>query len=180
MLALGRAGTRLEGPVTDTMILSYLLESGERNHNLDQLSQRLLDHTMIPITDLIGKGKSQGRMDQVAVDRVAEYAGEDADATWRIETILSAKVREQGLWKLYAELERPLIAVLARMEAAGVTVDVERLEQLSREFADRIATIETEAFTSGRPDIQHQLGAAASPGAVRRAEAAVAAEDARR
>ncbi len=98
MLALGRAGVDLDGPVTDTMVLSYLLESGERNHNLDQLSQRLLDHTMIPITDLIGKGKNQGRMDQVAVDRVAEYAGEDADATWRIETILAAKVREQGLW----------------------------------------------------------------------------------
>ncbi len=146
MLALGRAGTPLEGPVTDTMILSYLLESGERNHNLDQLSQRLLDHTMVPITDLIGKGKSQGRMDQVPVDRVTYYAGEDADATWRIEAILSAKVREEGLWQLYAEVERPLIAVLARMEAAGITVDVERLRQLGREFADRITTIETEAF----------------------------------
>ena len=146
ILALKRAGVSLHGPLTDTMVLSYLLESGERNHNLDQLSQRLLDHTMIPITDLIGKGKSQLRMDQVAVDRVAEYAGEDADATWRIETILSAKVRDQGLWTLYAELERPLIAVLAGMEAAGVQVDVERLKQLSREFAERIATIETEAF----------------------------------
>ena len=146
ILALERAGVQLAGPVTDTMILSYLLESGERNHNLDQLSQRLLDHTMIPITDLIGKGKSQARMDQVAVERVAEYAGEDADATWRIETILTAHVREQGLWTLYAELERPLIAVLARMEKVGVKVDVERLQQLSREFAERIATIETEAF----------------------------------
>ena len=146
MLALERAGVELAGPVTDTMILSYLLESGERNHNLDQLSQRLLDHTMIPITDLIGKGKNQGRMDQVAVDRVAEYAGEDADATWRIEAILAAKVRDEGLWDLYAELERPLIAVLARMEAAGVEVDVARLQQLSREFAERIATIETEIY----------------------------------
>jgi DNA polymerase I len=146
MLALGRAGAPLEGPVTDTMILSYLLESGERNHNLDQLSQRLLNHTMIPITDLIGKGKSQGRMDQVPVDQVAHYAGEDADATWRIEAILTAKVRDEGLWQLYAEVERPLIAVLARMEAAGITVDVQRLRQLGREFADRITTIETEAF----------------------------------
>ena len=94
----GRAGLDLAGPFTDTMVLSYLLESGERNHNLDQLSQRLLDHDMIPITDLIGKGKNQLRMDQVAVDRVAEYAGEDADATWRIEEILAAKVRSEGLW----------------------------------------------------------------------------------
>jgi len=146
MLALSRAGARIEGPVTDTMILSYLLESGERNHNLDQLSQRLLDHTMIPITGLIGKGKSQGRMDEVAVARVAEYAGEDSDATWRIEAILAAKVREEGLWTLYAELERPLIAVLAAMEAAGVKVDVERLRQLSREFAERMDAIEREAY----------------------------------
>jgi DNA polymerase-1 len=127
MLALKRAGAVIEGPVTDTMVLSYLLESGERNHNLDQLSVRLLDHTMIPITDLIGKGKSQGRMDQVAIDRVAEYAGEDADATWRIESILAEKVREEGLWTLYAELERPLIAVLAGMEEAGIKVDIDRL-----------------------------------------------------
>ena len=146
ILALKRAGVDLRGPFTDTMVLSYLLESGERNHNLDQLSQRLLDHTMIPITDLIGKGKNQSRMDQVAVDRVAEYAGEDADATWRIEAILASKVRTEGLWTLYADLERPLIAVLAGMEEAGVKVDVERLKQMSREFADRIATIETEAF----------------------------------
>ncbi len=86
------AGVELHGPLTDTMVLSYLLESGERNHNLDQLSQRLLDHTMIPITDLIGKGKNQLRMDQVAVDRIAEYAGEDAERDLqRIETILSGQ-----------------------------------------------------------------------------------------
>jgi len=146
MLALSRAGVELAGPVTDTMILSYLLESGERNHNLDQLAQRLLDHTMIPITDLIGKGKSQARMDEVAVGRVAQYAAEDADATWQVEEILRARVQDEGLWNLYAELERPLIAVLARMEAAGIAVDVARLRQLSSEFADRMATIETEAY----------------------------------
>ena len=152
MLTLERAGLRVEGPVTDTMVLSYLLESGERNHNLDQLSQRLLDHTMIPITDLIGKGKNQLRMDQVDVPRVAEYAGEDADATWRIEAILHAKVRDEGLWDLYAELERPLIHVLARMESAGVAVDVGLLERLSKEFAARLETIEAEIYAAaGRP-----------------------------
>jgi DNA polymerase-1 len=147
MLALSRAGVDVLGPITDTMVLSYLLESGERNHNLDQLSQRLLDHTMIPITDLIGKGKNQSRMDQVAIDKIAEYAGEDADATWRIEAILTAKIREQGLWTLYAELERPLISVLARMEGVGVAIDATRLRQMSREFAERIATIEAEIYT---------------------------------
>jgi DNA polymerase-1 len=146
MLALGRAGVEVSGPLTDTMILSYLLESGERNHNLDQLSQRLLDHTMIPITALIGKGKKQARMDEVDVSRVAEYAGEDADATWRVEQILTPRVRAEGLWDLYAELERPLIAVLARMETAGIAVDVSLLSRLAWEFADRMAQLETEVY----------------------------------
>ncbi len=152
MLALARAGVEVAGPITDTMILSYLLESGERIHNLDQLSQRLLGHTMIPITDLIGKGKGQLRMDQVDVTRVAEYAGEDADATWRIEAILSPRVRAEGLWDLYADLERPLISVLARMERAGMAVDVARLRQLSEEFAGQMATMEEEIYKlAGRP-----------------------------
>jgi DNA polymerase-1 len=147
MLALGRAGVELAGPITDTMILSYLLESGERNHSLDQLSSRLLDHTMIPITDLIGKGKNQLCMDQVAVERVTEYAGEDADVCWRIEGLLAKQIHKEGLWTLYAELERPLINVLARMETVGIAVDVRRLRQLSSEFAGRMAALETEAFT---------------------------------
>ncbi len=152
MLALHGAGVELAGPITDTMILSYLLESGERNHNLDQLSQRLLGHEMIPITALIGKGKAQRRMDEVNVAKVAEYAGEDADATWRIESILAPKVRAEGLWDLYADLERPLISVLARMERAGVAVDVARLRQLSDEFAQQMTGIESEVYRlAGRP-----------------------------
>jgi DNA polymerase I len=146
MLVLGRSGVNVAGPLTDTMILSYLLESGERNHGLDQLSQRLLDHTMIPITALIGKGKKQSRMDEIDVDRVAEYAGEDADATWRIEQILSAKVRAEGLWNLYAELERPLVSVLTRMEAVGIKVDVARLRQMAAEFAERMQVIEDQVY----------------------------------
>src|SRR5262249_33660777 len=89
----------------------------------------------------------QLRMDQVDVQRVTEYAGEDADATWRIEEILAARVRSEGLWDLYAELERPLINVLARMERAGIAVDVPRLKQLSREFAERMDVIEKEVYS---------------------------------
>ncbi|MHC5539089.1 DNA polymerase, partial [Singulisphaera rosea] len=152
MLVLQRAGIEIGGPITDTMVLSYLLESGERNHNLDQLSHRLLDHAMVPITDLIGKGKTQITMDRVEVSKVAYYAGEDADATWRIESILAPKVREDGLWDLYADLERPLVSVLARMETAGIKVDVPMLERLSADFAGRLETIEAEIFKlAGHP-----------------------------
>jgi DNA polymerase-1 len=146
MLVLHRAGVEIAGPLTDTMVLSYLLESGERNHNLDELSKRLLDHTMIPITALIGKGKSQTTMDRVEVARVAEYAGEDADAAWRLEAILTPKVQDEGLWDLYVHLERPLISVLARMEAHGIKLDVSRLQDLSKEFAIELAAIETEIY----------------------------------
>jgi DNA polymerase I len=152
MLVLRRVEIPVLGPVTDTMVLSYLLESGERNHNLDQLSQRLLNHEMIPISDLIGKGKNQLTMDLVDLFKVAEYAGEDADATWRIEEILAPQVKEAGLWNLYADLEQPLIGILAEMEAIGVKVDVPRLNQLSKEFAEKIARTEEEIYReAGHP-----------------------------
>ncbi len=146
MLVLQRAGIEVGGPVTDTMVLSYLLESGERNHNLDQLAHRLLDHTMVPITDLIGRGKTQKTMDQVPIAKIAYYAGEDADATWRIEAILNPKVKSEGLWDLYADLERPLIHVLARMETAGIKVDLPLLARLSADFASRLDAIEREVY----------------------------------
>ncbi|GAC1468659.1 MAG: DNA polymerase I [Isosphaeraceae bacterium] len=146
LLVLKRAGLEINGPVTDTMVLSYLLESGERNHSLDQLSSRLLDHAMIPITDLIGKGKNQRRMDEIEVAKVGEYAAEDADATWRIAEILINRVREEGLWRLYDELERPLIHVLERMEAIGIKVDLVLLGRLSKEFEARLQTIESSIY----------------------------------
>jgi DNA polymerase-1 len=159
MLVLKRAGLELAGPVTDTMVLSYLLESGERNHNLDELARRLLDHTMIPISSLIGKGKNQTTMDRVEVARVAAYAGEDADAAWRLEAILAPKVREEGLWTLYADLERPLISVLAGMEAVGVKVDVPRLRQLSAEFAARLESIRAQIYA----EAGHEFNIASAP-----------------
>jgi DNA polymerase-1 len=141
MLVLRKYGITLAPDITDTMVLSYLLESGERNHNLDELARRLLDHTMIPIASLIGKGKNPLRMDQVPVELVTEYAAEDADAAWRLEAVLAPRVRAEGLWPLYAELERPLIPVLAGMEAAGVAVDVRKLKALSHEFSGRLDQI---------------------------------------
>lgn len=144
LIVLANAGIDLAGPITDTMILSYLLESGERNHNLDDLSQRLLNHKMIPISELIGKGKHEITMDLVDIRKAADYAVEDADAAWRLEEILKAKVVEEGLWNLYAELERPLVGVLAAMERAGIAVDVDRLKRLSKEFQTRLESLETE------------------------------------
>jgi DNA polymerase I len=146
MLVLHRCGIEIAGPVTDTMVLSYLLESGERNHNLDELSRRLLDHSMTPITSLIGKGKAQLFMDQIDIPKIAAYAGENADAAWRLEEILGPRVREENLWTLYTDLERPLISVLATMERHGIKVDVGLLKRLSKEFANRLETIKAEIY----------------------------------
>ncbi|MBY0588054.1 DNA polymerase I [bacterium] len=154
MVVLRRAGIRLAGLSFDTMIASYLLEPGERNHNLDELSQRLLQHETIKIDSLIGKGgkgKIQRRMDQVPVKEVAEYAGEDADVAWRVAEILRPRIEKDALGKLLDDVEIPLVEVLAEMEATGIRIDVKRLKELSYDFADRIADIEEAAHrTAGK------------------------------
>ena len=146
-LVLRKYGVTLGPLQTDTMILSYLLESGERNHSLDELSRRLLNHTNIPIESLIGKGKNQLGMDQAPIESITAYAGEDADATFRLEAILGHRVREDSLWPLYSSIERPLISVLARMEAIGIAVDTRKLKTLSHEFGNRIDEIRESIHT---------------------------------
>ncbi|QDU63819.1 DNA polymerase I [Planctomycetes bacterium Pan216] len=146
MIVLMAADVALRGVAFDTMIASYLLEPGERNHNLDELSQRYLNHTTIKISELIGKGKSQKSMLEVPVGEVAPYAGEDADVALRLTEILEPRLGEEKLEKLYTDLECPLIDVLATMEHHGIAIDASRLEQLSEEFASRIETIRAQAF----------------------------------
>src|SRR5207253_786028 len=101
-LVLRHQGIALAGVAGDPMVADYLLRSGERSHNLDDLARRYLSHENISITDLIGKkSKNQLRMDQVPTDKVAAYAGEDADVAWRLVEMLEAELVEHGLRKLY-------------------------------------------------------------------------------
>ena len=132
------AGVRLAGVVFDTMVASYLLEAGERSHNLDQLAKRYLGHTTIKIDSLIGKGKNQRRMDEVAVAEVAPYAAEDAEVPLRLYPILAEQLQEQGLTELNETVEVPLVDVLARMEYLGVCVNTERLAELSEQYTARL------------------------------------------
>lgn len=149
MAVLLNAGIELRGVSFDTMVASYLLEPGERNHNLDELSRRLLGHETIKIGELIGTGGKSGeplRMDQVPVARVAEYAGEDAVVAWRLANVLEPHIRQSGLEPLFRDLECPLIEVLADMEFRGIRVDPDRLRQQSRQVAERLGAIEADAF----------------------------------
>lgn len=122
----------------DPMVADYLLDSGARSHSLDTLIDKYLHQKCIPITDLIGTGKNQKNMSEIAVDRVAEYATEDADLSMQVADITATKLREQGLWELYWDLERPLIPVLAQMEQTGIRVNVDELRAQSADLSQRL------------------------------------------
>ncbi len=142
-LCLRAAGVLLAGVVGDSMIADYLLHSGERSHNLDELSRKLFQHENISIKQLIGKGgKNQLTMDQVEVAKVSEYAAEDADAAWRLANVLEADLATEGLRQLYAEVEIPLVAVLAELEFNGIRLDVPYLAKLSVEMEGLLAEAE--------------------------------------
>lgn len=146
MVVLRCAGVRLAGLGFDTMVASYLLEAGQRNHNLDELARRYLGHTTIKIKDLIGSGRQQRRMDEVPLQRVAEYACEDAVLPLRLRPLLAEKLRAAGLARLFADLEMPLVEVLADLEYHGIRVDAEGLARLSRAYGQRMAELEAEIY----------------------------------
>ncbi|MEM6655494.1 MAG: DNA polymerase I, partial [Planctomycetota bacterium] len=152
VLVFRGAGVEVAGVEFDTMIASYLLDAGERNHNLDHLALRYLGHETTKITELIGKGKSQKRMDEAPVADVGHYAAEDADVPLRLEPLLRERLDTQGLATLSEDVETPLIEVLAEMEWHGVRVDVDRLAELSGRYAARLneLSVEIEAL-AGHP-----------------------------
>jgi DNA polymerase I len=152
MIVLRSAGIKMAGAEFDTMIASYLLDAGERNHSLDELAKRYLNHTTIKISELIGTGQNQKRMDEVPVPLVTRYAAEDADVTWRLRPILAARLRENGLVELFDRVEMPLIEVLVEMECNGITVDVEKLTELSNRYGQLLAEVEQQIYAlAGHP-----------------------------
>ncbi len=143
-VVLRSAGVTLRGIVTDTMVADYLLNPGARNHTLDDLARRHLGHTTTPIKDLIGSGKKQLRMDQVAVAIVSDYACEDVDVPLRIAPQIRADLEAAGLDGLYRDVEMPLIDVLAEMEFNGIRVDADYLREMSGTFAAQIESLRGE------------------------------------
>ena len=162
LMVLRRLGIEIRGRKYDTMILHYLLDP-ESRHNMNALSERYLNYKPIEIETLIGKGSKQLTMDLVNVERVKEYAAEDADVTLRLKQVLYPQVEEIGLQHLYFEVEEPMIAVLADIEMAGVRIDTGALAvyavELNRKLGELEAAIRTEA---GEPNLNinsaRQLG----------------------
>ncbi|MEW6123676.1 MAG: DNA polymerase I [Pseudomonadota bacterium] len=132
------------GPIECTMCMSYALDAGRGNHGMDDLSVRHLGHQPIAFTEVVGKGKGQVTFDKVALEPATAYAAEDADVTLRLWRVLKPRLPAEGMTTVYETLERPLIPVLGRMEARGVSIDRAMLSRLSVEFAQGAARIEDE------------------------------------
>jgi len=146
LMVLRRIGIEIRGRMFDTMILHYLLDP-ESRHNMNALAARYLDYRPIAIETLIGKGQKQLTMDVVNIDRVKEYAAEDADITLQLKQVLYPEVERIGLDRLYFEIEEPMIAVLADIETAGVRIDSAALAEYGVELNRRLAGLEREIRT---------------------------------
>ncbi|HXC56928.1 MAG TPA: DNA polymerase I [Rhizomicrobium sp.] len=129
-------------PYDDTMLMSYVLDGGLHGHGMDELSQLHLSHTPIAFSDVAGKGKEKTTFDCVPIKAATRYSGEDADVTLRLYLLLKARLPAEGKTAVYETLERPLVAVLADMERAGVMIDPDLLRRLSNDFAKSQAAME--------------------------------------
>ncbi|MGE5475939.1 MAG: DNA polymerase I [Bacteroidales bacterium] len=143
---LGRCGLAL-APLDDTMLLSYVLDGARHGHGMDELAQLHLGHDTIKFADVCGSGKNQITFDRVPLDKALAYAAEDADITLRLHALLKGRLLAERMVTVYETLERPLVAVAADMERAGIKVDQSALLALSAEFGGRMAELEKEIHT---------------------------------
>ena len=143
IMVLRRAGIELRGARYDTMLLHYIIDS-EARHSLDFIAEQQLGETLADIESLIGKGTKQIGLDMVATERVAEYASERVDVTFRLKDMLYKRVEELGMKELYHRIEEPMIDVLADMELTGVRVDCEALARYGVALNAHLARLEKE------------------------------------
>ncbi|MEZ5933724.1 MAG: DNA polymerase I [Alphaproteobacteria bacterium] len=141
---LARAGLELS-PYDDTLMLSYVVDGTKHGHGMDELAELHFGHKCISFTELCGKGKNQITFDRVPVDKASEYAAEDADITLRLHDTLKRQLIEARRTTVYETMERPLVAVLDKMERRGVKVDRSVLQRLSTDFTKRMKELEATA-----------------------------------
>lgn len=145
-ILLARYGLRVSPLVFDSMIAEWLIEPSSHNLGLKNLALTRLDHKMIHIEELIGKGKNQISMADVPIEKAALYAGDDAEIVLRLMPVLSSDLEKFQARKLFYEMEMPLVPVLADMEIAGIALDTDFLGQLSGEMSGRLHELEAQIF----------------------------------
>jgi len=143
---LANYGIEMRGIEHDTLLQSYVLES-HRPHDMDNLALRHLGVKTIKYEDVAGKGAQQIGFDEVALEKAAEYAAEDADITLRLhQTMYPQLAAEKTLENVYRDIEVPTSRVLRKMERTGVLIDAEKLRQQSNEIATRLIELESKAY----------------------------------
>lgn len=148
LIVLENAGLPVRGPLFDTMIAVFLLDPMRANFGLSRVTRDWFGHEMIEISELIGKGRDQLRMDQVPVERVAEYAAEDADYTWRLYELCQPALEGGALRSLFHDVEMPLVSVLKQMERHGITIDVDFLAEMNAEMTRRMNALIDQAHVA--------------------------------
>jgi DNA polymerase-1 len=145
-------GVRLAGVAHDTLLESYVLEA-HRSHDMDSLAERHLGRRTITFEEVCGKGANRIGFDEVALDRATDYAAEDAEVTLALHHAMWRQIEpNEKLRLVYEDIELPVAQVLFRMERTGVLIDRARLEEQSRQLAQRIAQLERESIElAGQP-----------------------------
>jgi len=146
LLILARYGVKVAGPLFDTMLAHYLIDPDTR-HNMDILAETYLKYTPVSITELIGaKGKNQGNMRDVELEKIKEYAGEDADITLQLKQVFQPLLTSTETLKLAEEVEFPLVYVLAEIEKNGVKIDEQTLRQFSVDIEAEVSKLESTIY----------------------------------
>ena len=144
ILLLIRYGVEVKGDFFDTMVAHYLIQP-EQRHNLDYLSEIFLGYKKVPTEELIGRwGKSQLSMRTVELQKIKEYACEDADVTFQLKPLMEEELIKTGVEKLFREVEMPLLKVLVKMEQTGQKIDVKALEDYAVVLKEQINKLELE------------------------------------
>ena len=139
-------GIEVKGLSFDTKIAAYLINPGNRQHNLDSLTENELGFEKISSEDLVGKGKNKLKYNEVELEKMSLYSCEDADCTNRLINILQKQLKKYNLEKLYYDIELPLIEVLANMENNGIYLDRDKLEKISKKVNKEINDITKEIY----------------------------------
>jgi DNA polymerase-1 len=151
LLVLRNHGIALKGVAFDTMIASYLLNSGERRHNMDDMAVDYLSYKTITYDELVGTGKKRQNLYDIDPNLVSDYACEDADITLQLYEILHKKIEENDKTQIFSKIEMPLLDVLALMEFQGILVEPNYFAGLSGIFEKKIKESEKNIhFYAGR------------------------------
>ncbi len=155
-LVLDRHGIELRC-IDDVMLMSYVLDAGRGNHDLTSLAHRHFGgHAVLNLPDLVGRGRTQTPFAAVEITRACQFCAEIPDIALRVWRLLKARLVPEHMVTAYETLERPLVAVLARMERRGISIDTDVLSRLSGEFSQKSAGLEA--------DIQELAGEPLNPG----------------